>query len=228
MLFPWADLGCPEGIAIDHMSRNMYWTDSILDRIEVSRLDGSQRRVLFDDDLINPRPIIADPAYGYVCVWSRRYEEHTLIYDTHTALRPPDTCTGPTGTATGPRSSAPVWTGATGRCWCRTGWGCPTLWPLTPRAGGSAGRTQVSFTFIQQHASWITLESCLLLLKDCEDILFLYNNVTDESFTISPEVWLFCRGAWKHFILNALFILYVYFYMICLFKCYPFYCFIHF
>lgn len=160
MLFPWADLGCPEGIAIDHMSRNMYWTDSILDRIEVSRLDGSQRRVLFDDDLINPRPIIADPAYGYVCVWSRRYEEHTLIYDTHTALRPPDTCTGPTGTATGPRSSAPVWTGATGRCWCRTGWGCPTLWPLTPRADGSAGRTQVSFTFIQQHASWITFESC--------------------------------------------------------------------
>uniref|UniRef100_A0A8C2E666 Nidogen 1b n=1 Tax=Cyprinus carpio TaxID=7962 RepID=A0A8C2E666_CYPCA len=63
------DLGCPEGIAIDHMSRNMYWTDSILDRIEVSRLDGSQRRVLFDDDLINPRPIIADPAYGYL-YWS--------------------------------------------------------------------------------------------------------------------------------------------------------------
>uniref|UniRef100_A0A8C2E5R1 Nidogen 1b n=1 Tax=Cyprinus carpio TaxID=7962 RepID=A0A8C2E5R1_CYPCA len=69
LLISTADLGCPEGIAIDHMSRNMYWTDSILDRIEVSRLDGSQRRVLFDDDLINPRPIIADPAYGYL-YWS--------------------------------------------------------------------------------------------------------------------------------------------------------------
>ncbi|XP_016359718.1 nidogen-1-like [Sinocyclocheilus anshuiensis] len=63
------NLGSPEGIAIDHMSRNMYWTDSILDRIDVSRLDGSQRRVLFDDDLINPRPIIADPAFGYL-FWS--------------------------------------------------------------------------------------------------------------------------------------------------------------
>ncbi len=69
------------------------------------------------------------------------------IYDTHLSVHPPDICTGPTGTETGLRSSALVWTAATGRCWCRKGWGCPTLWPLTPRAGSSAGRTQVSFTF---------------------------------------------------------------------------------
>lgn len=36
------------------------------DTVEVSKLDGSQRRVLFDTDLINPRPIVTNPAYGWV------------------------------------------------------------------------------------------------------------------------------------------------------------------
>lgn len=36
------------------------------DRIEVAKLDGSQRRVLFDDDLVNPRAIITDSANGCV------------------------------------------------------------------------------------------------------------------------------------------------------------------
>lgn len=139
-----ADLGSPEGIAIDHMSRNMYWTDSILDRIEVSRLDGSHRRVLFDNDLINPRPIIADPAHGYV--WRHGPMRRACWYMLTSSLslsHPADTCTGPTGTETGRRSSAPAWTGPTGRCWCRTAWGCPTDWPMTPRAGSCAGPTQV-------------------------------------------------------------------------------------
>lgn len=64
-LFMLTDLGSPEGIAIDHLSRNMYWTDSVLDRIEVSTLDGQHRRVLFNTDLVNPRAIIADPVNGY-------------------------------------------------------------------------------------------------------------------------------------------------------------------
>lgn len=34
------------------------------DTVEVSKLDGSQRRILFDTDLVNPRPIVANPAYG--------------------------------------------------------------------------------------------------------------------------------------------------------------------
>lgn len=64
-LFMLTDLGSPEGLAIDHLSRNMYWTDSGLDRIEVSTLDGKHRRMLFDTDLLNPRAIIADPVNGY-------------------------------------------------------------------------------------------------------------------------------------------------------------------
>lgn len=63
----WLDLGSPEGIAIDHMSRTMFWTDSMKDRIEVASLDGTQRRVLIDTDLVNPRAIIVDPVKGYVC-----------------------------------------------------------------------------------------------------------------------------------------------------------------
>ncbi|XP_046713010.1 nidogen-1-like [Silurus meridionalis] len=72
LLMP-TDLESPEGIAIDHLSRNMYWTDSALDRIEVSRLDGQHRRMLFDTDLVNPRAIIADPVNGrlYWSDWNR-------------------------------------------------------------------------------------------------------------------------------------------------------------
>ncbi|XP_067287104.1 nidogen-1-like isoform X2 [Pseudorasbora parva] len=67
------DLGSPEGLAVDPVSRRLFWTDSVLDRIEVSQLDGSDRRLLFDSDLINPRPIIADPAHRllYWADWNR-------------------------------------------------------------------------------------------------------------------------------------------------------------
>uniref|UniRef100_A0A8D3D5C1 Nidogen 1 n=1 Tax=Scophthalmus maximus TaxID=52904 RepID=A0A8D3D5C1_SCOMX len=57
-------LQSPEGIAIDHVSRLLFWTDSMRDTVEVSQLDGSQRKVLFDTDLVNPRPIVTNPAYG--------------------------------------------------------------------------------------------------------------------------------------------------------------------
>ena len=57
-------LSSPEGVAIDFLSRNMYWTDSGFDRIEVANLDGRNRHVLFDQDLVNPRAIAVDPVGG--------------------------------------------------------------------------------------------------------------------------------------------------------------------
>lgn len=63
---PVTDLGSPEGVAIDHFGRTIFWTDSVKDRIEVASLDGSQRRVLVDSDLVNPRAIITDPPSGCV------------------------------------------------------------------------------------------------------------------------------------------------------------------
>jgi low density lipoprotein receptor-related protein 5/6 len=35
----------PDGIAVDWVARNLYWTDTGTDRIEVSRLSGAYRKV---------------------------------------------------------------------------------------------------------------------------------------------------------------------------------------
>lgn len=50
---PWIalqiiDIGLrhPEGIAVDYISRNIYWTDVGLNRIEVATLNGTNRRVI--------------------------------------------------------------------------------------------------------------------------------------------------------------------------------------
>uniref|UniRef100_A0A8C5VB87 Nidogen 2 n=1 Tax=Microcebus murinus TaxID=30608 RepID=A0A8C5VB87_MICMU len=63
----------PEGLAIDHFRRTMYWTDSGLDKIERTRLDGSERKVLFHTELVNPRAIAVDPIGGnlYWTDWNR-------------------------------------------------------------------------------------------------------------------------------------------------------------
>uniref|UniRef100_A0A8C8SCJ6 Nidogen 2 n=1 Tax=Pelusios castaneus TaxID=367368 RepID=A0A8C8SCJ6_9SAUR len=63
----------PEGLAVDHFRRTMFWTDSGLDKIERARLDGSERRVLFDADLVNPRAIAVDAVRGnlYWTDWNR-------------------------------------------------------------------------------------------------------------------------------------------------------------
>jgi hypothetical protein len=44
----------------------MYWTDSGLDRIEVSSNDGSKRTTLVESDLVDPRGIVVDPVHGSV------------------------------------------------------------------------------------------------------------------------------------------------------------------
>ena len=54
----------PDGIAVDWVARNLYWTDTGMDRIEVSRLNGSSRRVLISDGLDEPRAIALDPEAG--------------------------------------------------------------------------------------------------------------------------------------------------------------------
>ncbi|ELW47012.1 Nidogen-2 [Tupaia chinensis] len=63
----------PEGLAIDHFRRTMYWTDSGLDKIERAKLDGSERKVLFHTELVNPRAIAVDPIQGnlYWTDWNR-------------------------------------------------------------------------------------------------------------------------------------------------------------
>ncbi len=54
----------PDGIAVDWVARNVYWTDTGTDRIEVARLNGRARKVLVSEDLEEPRAIVLDPMGG--------------------------------------------------------------------------------------------------------------------------------------------------------------------
>ncbi|XP_048463853.1 low-density lipoprotein receptor-related protein 6-like [Rhincodon typus] len=56
----------PDGLACDWLGKKLYWTDSETNRIEVANLDGSMRKVLFWQDLDQPRAITLDPARGYM------------------------------------------------------------------------------------------------------------------------------------------------------------------
>lgn len=56
----------PDGVAVDWIARNLYWTDTGTDRIEVARLNGTSRRVLITENLEEPRAIALDPISGFV------------------------------------------------------------------------------------------------------------------------------------------------------------------
>lgn len=60
------DLGLtsPEGIAVDWLGLNIYWTDPVTHRIEVSRLVGTSRRTLLWDEAYEPHSIVLDPVAG--------------------------------------------------------------------------------------------------------------------------------------------------------------------
>lgn len=63
------DLGLtsPEGLAVDWLGLNIYWTDPNAGRIEVARLDGTSRRVLlWNKDNDKPHSIALDPMAGSV------------------------------------------------------------------------------------------------------------------------------------------------------------------
>lgn len=56
-------LEVPNGLAIDWLAQNMYWTDSGTQRIEMSRLNGSSRKVIVWKD-VKPIAIAVDPPQG--------------------------------------------------------------------------------------------------------------------------------------------------------------------
>ncbi|XP_047349033.1 nidogen-like isoform X1 [Vespa velutina] len=59
----------PEGLSIDWVSRNIFWTDSGKATVEVASLETKKRKVLVSDGLVNPRGIAVHPYQGKV-FWS--------------------------------------------------------------------------------------------------------------------------------------------------------------
>uniref|UniRef100_A0A3B3SQG6 Low density lipoprotein receptor-related protein 8, apolipoprotein e receptor n=1 Tax=Paramormyrops kingsleyae TaxID=1676925 RepID=A0A3B3SQG6_9TELE len=62
-------LHSPEGLAIDWIHKNLYWTDSGDKTISVATGDGKKRRVLIHTELSEPRAIAVDPKQGFM-YWS--------------------------------------------------------------------------------------------------------------------------------------------------------------
>ena len=54
----------PDGLAVDIVGRNLYWTDTGTNKLEVSKLDGSYRKALITTGLDEPRDIILDVNKG--------------------------------------------------------------------------------------------------------------------------------------------------------------------
>ena len=57
-------VGRVEGIAIDWISKDIFWTDTRNNRIEMAKVDGSDRKILFDRDIDEPRGIAVDSING--------------------------------------------------------------------------------------------------------------------------------------------------------------------
>ncbi|KAK3787581.1 hypothetical protein RRG08_025912 [Elysia crispata] len=58
------ELATTDGLAVDWIARNLYWTDAGRDVIEVSRLDGSSRKKIIEQHLSEPRAIALYPKKG--------------------------------------------------------------------------------------------------------------------------------------------------------------------
>ncbi|KAF6200224.1 hypothetical protein GE061_006527 [Apolygus lucorum] len=55
------NINLPDGLACDWLTQKLYWTDGESNRIEVVSLDGKFRKVLFWEDLDQPRAIVLVP-----------------------------------------------------------------------------------------------------------------------------------------------------------------------
>lgn len=73
-------LNTPNGIAVDWIADNIYWSDSALKMIEVARLDGSFRRTLLRENLDDVRSIILYKNLLFFADWghSARIERSLL------------------------------------------------------------------------------------------------------------------------------------------------------
>jgi hypothetical protein len=58
------NLTTPDGLAVDWIADNIYWTDADRNVLEVAHLDGSSRKVIIRDGLDEPRNLAIFPMKG--------------------------------------------------------------------------------------------------------------------------------------------------------------------
>ncbi|XP_077865972.1 low-density lipoprotein receptor-related protein 2-like [Saccoglossus kowalevskii] len=90
-----------EGIAVDWLTKHVYWTDAEYNWIKVANYNGTNHRTLITTGLDKPAGIVCDPIKGYLywCDWGNenKIERATLSGESRTVLVGSDVLGTPVG-----------------------------------------------------------------------------------------------------------------------------------